>query len=427
MQKEKTLKEIIEKIEKKEAIILTANELCEKIKLGETYEMDDIDVVTTATRGIMSGTYAVLSFEVAPPDTFIRASKVWLNGVKGQIGPCPNERIGILDIIVNGTEHSKYNHNYGGGHLFRDLVDGKLIKIEFETIEGFHFKKDIYLKDMPHAKLFATRHAFKNYLAFTNPSKELKHTIFHTAEFKGNLKEATISGCGEINPIENDPNLETIGVGTKVLINGAEGFVIGTGTRSSSKKPNLSGFANMHNMNPEYMGGFITSNGPEIINSWAIPIPVLNTKILENLIKLDDKIPLTVVDVNNRLPLCSTNYGDAWNGTDFTIKYNENVCINCEICLIEKICPMNAININGVKKIHELCFNCGYCISKCEYGAFSGNLGNIHYDDGVIKKEIPITLRQSDRMRAIQLSEELKNKIISKKFLMTEFVNKLIL
>ena len=36
------------------------------------------------------------------------------------------------------------------------------------------------------------------------------------------------------------------------------------------------------------------------------------------------------------------------------------------------------------------------------------------------------TRRQSDRMRAIQFSEKLKNRTLSKKFLMTEFVNILI-
>jgi len=47
----------------------------------------------------------------------------------------------------------------------------------------------------------------------------------------------TFCGCGELNPIENDPKLETIGIGTRVLLNGAEEFVTGSGTRSSPDNP----------------------------------------------------------------------------------------------------------------------------------------------------------------------------------------------
>ncbi len=56
------------------------------------------DVVTTATRAVMSGTYAVLSFPVAGPGSFLRAKKVWMNGIAAHVGPCPNEKLGILDF-----------------------------------------------------------------------------------------------------------------------------------------------------------------------------------------------------------------------------------------------------------------------------------------------------------------------------------------
>ena len=73
----------------------------------EEISLEDVDVVTTATRGIMSGTYAVLSFKVSEPDSFVKASEVLLNGVPAVVGPCPNERLGVLDLIVLGTAHSE--------------------------------------------------------------------------------------------------------------------------------------------------------------------------------------------------------------------------------------------------------------------------------------------------------------------------------
>ena len=103
----RTIPEIQAKIDAGDAVVLTAAEICDKVRAGEEIRLEDVDVVTTATRGIMSGTYAVLSFKVSEPDSFVKASNVLLNGVPAVVGPCPNERLGILDLIVLGTAHSE--------------------------------------------------------------------------------------------------------------------------------------------------------------------------------------------------------------------------------------------------------------------------------------------------------------------------------
>ncbi|MBN1134907.1 MAG: methanogenesis marker 16 metalloprotein [Methanosarcinaceae archaeon] len=424
----RTFSQIQEKIKQGKAVVLTADEICNRVRSGEIVRFEDVDVVTTATRAIMSGTYAVLSFPVAEPDSFIRASHVWMNGVPAHVGPCPNERIGIVDIIVNGTAYSKSNPNYGGGHLFKDLAEGKAVVVKVETFEGRFFETRTTIKQIPHARLFATRHAFKNYLAFVNPKNEPTSSIFHASQFKGNLSEATFCGCGELNPIKNDPKLETIGIGTRILINGAEGFVAGTGTRSSPEKPNLSGFADMKSMVSEYMGGFITSAGPEIINTWAVPVPVLNQNLLDSIIKLDSELKLDIVDVNGRVKLCETTYADVWEGSDTTVTYNPDRCIKCCVCEVERTCPTGAVKCSGLTiAVHDakLCFNCGLCVSICDGRSFSANLGTLHYNDGKTEKDIPVVVRQSDRVRALKAAEELKQKILSGDFKITEPVERI--
>lgn len=426
----RTFAQIRDRIKRNEAVVLTAEDICNRVRAGETINFNDVDVVTTATRGIMSGTYAVLSFSVAQPNTFMRAKCVWLNGVPAHVGPCPNERIGVLDMIVYGTAHSRSDPKYGGGHLFKDLVEGKTITVEVETIEGQNIRTGTTLSEIPHARLFATRHAFKNYLAFVNPKTDAISSIFHAANFEGNLGEATFCGCGELNPIKNDPHFATIGIGTRVLINGAEGFVSGSGTRSSPDKPNLAGFADMHDMTPEYMGGFLTSAGPEIINTWAVPIPVLNQHILDNITKIDSDLKLTIVDVNGRLPICDTNYGDVWDDVDTTVNYRSGKCIKCDVCKVEQTCPMCAVTRdNNAVAVHDakLCFNCGLCTTNCAGSAFSANLGTLHYNDGVVEKDIPVVIRQSDRARAVLAAGELKGMIVSGEFKITEPVGRIVL
>lgn len=423
----RTIPEIQDKIDAGDAVVLTATEISARVRAGKEIRFEDVDVVTTATRGIMSGTYAVFSFRVSGPDSFVKASEVLLNSVPTVVGPCPNERLGILDLIILGTAHSKCDPRYGGGHLFREMVEGKPVKVDVTTSEGSHFSVETQLSDIPYAKLHATRHAFKNYRAFVNPGKEPIKTIFHALPFEGEFKEMTFCGCGELNPIENDPKLETIGIGTRVLLNGADGFVTGVGTRSAPDNPNLTGFADMHDMTPEYMGGFKTSAGPEIINTWAVPIPILHEGMLENILKLDKEIPLKLVDLAGRIPLCEISYGDVWDNVDLNVKYEPGKCLNCRDCRVIEACPMGAVSQGETGAVHslEFCFNCGLCISRCRGEAFNANLGSVRCTTGGCLRNIKVTLRQSDRARAILAAKELKEKILTGRFRLTEPVEKI--
>jgi putative methanogenesis marker 16 metalloprotein len=419
----KSFPEILMRIDKGKAVVMTSQEVCDLVRSGEQAELRDVDVVTTATRAVMSGTYAVLSFPAACPGAYTRAKSVWINGVPAQVGPCPNEKLGILDLIVFGTAHSRDKHNYGGGHLFRDLVERKPVLVDVVAGEGKTLQAEIGLDEMPHARLYGSRHAFKNYSAFINPGDKPVPTIFHAREFEPHCRGATFSGCGQINPVKNDPLLEAIGVGTRILMNGAEGFVTGQGTRSCAERPNLSGFADMHKMNPEYMGGFITSAGPECIVSWAVPIPVTTNTILNEIARLDREIPLPVVDVNARCCIGQADYGDVWEDVDLCVEFDSQGCSGCTRCQVERICPMKAVSFDGTsaRLDEERCFHCGLCVSQCPSAAFHCNLGSIRLGD----KSVPVVLRQSDRLRALQLAEDLKGRIIGGSFKMSRMVERI--
>jgi putative methanogenesis marker 16 metalloprotein len=415
--------EILDRIKQGDAVVITTEEVAELVESGESSWLSEVDVVTTATRAVMSGTYAVLSFPVAGPASFLRARKVWINGIAAQVGPCPNENLGVLDLLVMGTAHSQDRPNYGGGHLFRDLVERKLAQVEVETDDGRSLRAEVGLDEMPHARLFGSRHAFKNYSAFVNAGSEPVNTIFHSHGFAPYFQEATFSGCGRINPLKNDPLLESIGMGTRILMNGAEGFVLGTGTRSSKERPNLSGFADMHQMDAEQMGGFVTSAGPECICSWAVPIPVISKTILAEIARPDRDIVLPVNDVNSRTAIGQADYGDVWTDVDLEVQFEPQNCSGCNPCLVEEACPMRAVKSEGgqVRRSEALCFHCGLCVSVCPGGVFRCRMGAIRLKrDGAAVRCIPVVLRQSDRLRALKLTEDLKSRIINGSFRMAE-------
>ena len=414
----KTIDGINRKIAEGNAVVCTAAELKQRIAEDETITAADIDVVTTGTFGVMSGTLAVLHLPVTAPGTFRHAEKVWLNGVPAMPGPCPNEGLGSVDLVVYGT--ARASAKYGGGHLFRDIVAGNDVTVEVESSHE-RFSRTVTLADMGHARLITTRSAFRNYLAVINTKPDTVQTIFSVKGLTGPYTEASVSGCGDINPLQNDPGLNVIGAGTRILLNGGIGYIMGQGTRSSREKPNIAAYGDMHAMIPEMMGGFVTSLGPECNTSVAIPIPVQDDTVLACLGITNDRIPLPVADVRDRVPFATASYADVWDGTDLAISFSPSACVQCDTCQAAQICPTGAITPQaGINPL--LCVNCGTCVRECPGGAFSENPGALP----VGTKNIPITLRQSDRARALRLCTQLKDLILDRKFSITGKVEDLL-
>ncbi len=421
----KTIAEINRKIKDGDVTVLTAKELCDAIRSGRSVSVEDVDVVTTATRGIMSGTLAILSFPVADPGVFSRAEQVFLNGVPANAGPCPNEHLGIIDLVVHGT--AERDARYGGGHLFHDLISGAGIEVAVKAARtGNETEKageggtdaeittTIDIDDIPFARMLTTRSAYRNYNAFVNPGDALP-TIFSVADFRGNCSEAVFGGCGEINPLEKDAG--TIGVGTRILLNGAVGYVIGEGTRSTRGRRNLSLFADMHEMDGSCISGFTTSAGPDLINSIAVPIPVMDADVLSRASRIDSEIELPVVDIRTRKEIGRTDYSQVWrSGSDPLVTFEPSLCVHCSVCNVK--CPTGAFT--GSEVIDDLCCNCGHCASVCTGGAFATEMGAIMLRG----REIPVTLRHSDRGGAIKLADELKTRIERGSFLLAEPVQR---
>ncbi|KUK69322.1 MAG: Methanogenesis marker 16 metalloprotein [Methanocalculus sp. 52_23] len=408
----KTTQEINNKIRSGEATIIPAHEFKKRVREGERFTVGDVDIVTCGTFGVMSGTYAVLTVPVAPPGTFRKASSLFLNGVPAYPGPCPNERLGLIDCIVYGTAHR--DERYGGGHLFADLAAGKTIEVEAEA-DGRRYTNDITISDCGFAKLHTTRSAFKNYTAFLRREEGLLPTIFSVTGLRGPCREISVSGCGEVNPVQNDPSLRSLAPGTPVFVNGVNGIITGTGTRSTPERPNLACSADMNGMDPLMMGGFITSDGPECLTSVAAAIPVLDSASLEGLMVLDEEIPLPVADISNRQPIGESDYGRIWRGTDRGVRIHPDRCLDCTPCTAHSICPAGAIG-EGHTINRSLCLACGACASACEEGVFSIDLGAIR----IKEREIPVTLRQSDRTRAERLCRRLADRIREGSFFLRE-------
>ena len=143
----------------------------------------DVDVVTTGTFGVMSGTLAVLHIPVTAPGYIPACGKSMAERCPGNPGALPERRAGIRrprgvrDLACGAAA-------YGGGHLFRDIVAGNEVTVEVESA-GARFSRTVTLADMGHARLITTRSAFKNYLAVINTKPDTVQTIFSVKGLTG--------------------------------------------------------------------------------------------------------------------------------------------------------------------------------------------------------------------------------------------------
>lgn len=396
----RSVRDIQGRIDCREARVYTAKEFKDLVRQGKRPALGEVDVVTAGTFGVVSGTLAVLCIPVCGPGEFRHAERVSLNGVPANVGPCPNESLGMVDVIVNGT--ARRDSSYGGGHLFRDLVAGETVIVEVVTDTGEVISKGVTLDEIPFARMITTRSFFRNYSCFATTDGDAETIFCGPNPMGGDLSEATFSGCGDINPLENDPGMRFLRTGASVFVNGAPGMVLGTGTRSNDVKPNLSVQADMHLMRPGFMGGFRTSVSPECTISVGTAFPVLDEGMLDALSVLNEDVELPVCDVRDRRPRFTDRYSSVWNDDNIVVGVDMSKCLHCAHCIADRACPRDASPSKGIDR--GLCMECGNCVGHCPGHVFSCDMGTVRFGD----VDVPVGQRQSSRRIGLEVCDEIK-------------------
>ena len=80
---------------------------------------------------------------------------IYLNGVPANIGPCPNEWLGSVDLILHGTSKSVEDSSYGGGFLLKDILEGKDIDVKVEAINGDIIESTTNIGEITRAQMIA--------------------------------------------------------------------------------------------------------------------------------------------------------------------------------------------------------------------------------------------------------------------------------
>lgn len=425
----KSIQQINQKLKNGDAVVMTAMEFKNEVRAGRKFSVSDVDVVTTGTRAVMSGTSAMLVIPLPDKGTR-RVDKMWLNGVPCFPNSGPQDDSGLVDTVIYGTQESRdHQGRYGGGHVLRDLVEGKPVEVESLTSDCKTLYSSITLDQLKFARIYSFRNSYQNYMAFTNAKnhksyRENPKSIFSCRPIPL-LGGLAMSGSGELNPLENDHSGQVIRPGLNILVNGAPGLVIGYGTRAVPDMRCLSLAADMHQMDPQFLGGFKTSYGVEVTNGLAVPFAITNQQVLDDLAQcLDENIPLRIGDIGDRVTLTEARYADVWAGACLEVEFDPERCICCSFqCAAEYYCPMGAISWRDKTIDETRCVACGACTANCLGGAFMGKGDRPRGRIGLVRAfdtDLPVIFRQSNRFRAEKLATLLKQRMLEQEFFLTE-------
>lgn len=285
----KTYQEINQRISRGEAVVLTAEEMTELVKSdGAKKAAAKVDVVTTGTFGPMCSSGAFVNFGHSEPP--IKMSKVWLNDVP----VCAD--LAAVDVYIGATAMSDTEGMaYGGAHVIQDLIEGKQVKLRstaygtdcypLREIETWVDKDTIN-----QAYLFNPRNSYQNYACATNSSDRTIYT--YMGVLLPNFGNATYCSAGQLSPLLNDPLYRTIGLGTRIFLGGAAGYVAWEGTqhkptveRSPGGTPvgpaaSLALIGDLKQMDSRFIrGARFHRYGVSLYVGVGIPIPILDEEM----------------------------------------------------------------------------------------------------------------------------------------------------
>ncbi len=330
----RTYEEINEKIRKGKAVVVTAEEMTRIVRTkGEAKAFQEVDVVTTGTFGIMCSSGAFINFGHTKPP--IKAHRVWLNDVPAYAG------LAAVDIYIGATEPAITDplnkvhpglFEYGGGHVIHDLVSGKPIRLRAEAYgtdcyPNKFVEKTIYLKDLPNAILCNPRNAYQNYNCAVNLSSKTLYT--YMGVLKPRLGNANYSTSGALSPLLNDPYYRTIGIGTRIFLGGAQGYVTWCGTQHNPDVPRtergiprgpagtIMVVGDLKQMNPRWLVGIsMLGYGCSIAVGIGVPIPILDEEMAYYTGVGDEEIFTVVKDYSftEPDPLAEVSYAELKSG-----------------------------------------------------------------------------------------------------------------
>lgn len=305
MAKRRSIDEINEKIRSGKAVVLTAEQVSAMGKeLTPSEVFGKVDVVTTATFGPMCSSGVFINFgHTTPP---MRMERVTLNNVPAYAG------IAAVDAYLGATETALPHDQYGGAHVIEELIDGKDVLLQAnakgtDCYPRTEVKTLINKDTINEFIMFNPRNCYQNYNVAINSTRKIKYTYMGT--LLPAFGNANFSTSGELSPLINDPELRTIGMGTRILFGGAVGYVAWHGTQFNTGKPlnefgipvgnaaTLALIGDAKQMTTRFIkAAYFEKYGVSMFVGVGIPIPVLDEDMAKRVSVRNRQIETDIID-----------------------------------------------------------------------------------------------------------------------------------
>lgn len=314
----RTVSEINDKIRRQKAVVWTVDQLKARVaELGIAAIAKQVDVVCTGTFEPMESSGAVINLGHTDPPIKIR--QCWLDGVPAYSG------FGAVDLYLGATATADYGsgedagdranrfgQERGGGQVIEDLIAGKKVSLRAvgqvtDCYPRASFETQISKNTINQFYLYNPRNLYQNFIVGVNGGDRPLYT--YLGPLYPGLANAVYSNAGAISPLFNDPQLQAIGIGTRVFLGGGIGYVAWEGTQHfplQKRLPNqtpigpastLALVGDAKTMTSQWVRGCYFKNyGPSLMLGVGVPIPVLNEAIVEHCAVRDEEIVAPVMD-----------------------------------------------------------------------------------------------------------------------------------
>ena len=312
----RTIAEINQKIRGGSVAVWTVEETKAKVaELGLEAAAEAVDVVTTGTFEPMESSGAIINLGHTDPPINIR--ECYLDGVMAYAG------FGAVDLYLGAsqvagsdrwgdTPETEMSSDRGGGHVIAQLIAGKSV-----PLRAIGHVSDCYPRStldisitrdtINQFYLFNPRNLYQNFIVGVNSSD--RPLLTYLGPLQPFLGNAVYANSGALSPTLNDPKQRTIGIGTRLFLGGASGYIAWEGTQHfplQKRLPNgtpigpsatVALIGDAKQMQPEWVRGcYFSGYGPSLMLGVGIPIPILDQDVLQDCAVSDQDIVAPVID-----------------------------------------------------------------------------------------------------------------------------------
>ncbi|WP_035987191.1 homocysteine biosynthesis protein [Leptolyngbya sp. KIOST-1] len=313
----RTIDGINDKIRQGTVVVQTAEAFKAHAKeQGVAAAAQAVDVVVTGTFEPMESSGAMLNLGHTDPP--IKLLECYLDGVPAYAG------FGAVDVCLGASQPAVAGRGgtdlgdpdvvreHGGGHVIADLVAGRSVPLQAtghstDCYPRTALETTITRDSINQFYLFSPRGLYQNFIVGVNGGDRTLST--YLGPLQPRLGNAVYANPGALSPLLNDPDLEAIGIGSRIFFGGGVGYVAWEGTQHfplQRRLPNrtpigpaatLALIGDAKQMRPEWVRGcYFKGYGPSLMLGVGVPIPILNERVAAYCAVQDADIVAPVMD-----------------------------------------------------------------------------------------------------------------------------------